>query len=83
MTKYPQVIINMSATPEQKTALKEKDEAKKLLLDYDNKLQAVEGRLLVRPSGTENLIRITMWGNDETAITNLANELKDKLGEAL
>jgi phosphoglucosamine mutase len=83
MTKYPQVIVNMSATPEQKTALKEKDEAKKLLLDYDNKLQTVEGRLLVRPSGTENLIRITMWGNDKTAITNLANELKDKLGEAL
>ena len=83
MTKYPQVIVNMPATPEQKTALKEKDEAKNLLLDYDNKLQAVEGRLLVRPSGTENLIRITMWGNDKTAITNLANELKDKLGEAL
>ena len=83
MIKYPQVIVNMSATPEQKAALKEKDEVKNLLLDYDNKLQTVEGRLLVRPSGTENLIRITMWGNDETAITNLANELKDKLGEAL
>lgn len=83
MTKFPQVIVNMSATKEQKQALKEKDEAKKLLLSYDEKLKSVDGRLLVRPSGTENLIRITMWGNDKEAITNLANELKDKLGETL
>ena len=83
MTKFPQIILNMDATPEQKTALKEKDEAKNLLLDFSKKLESVEGRLLVRPSGTENLIRITMWGNDEAKITELANELKTKLGEVL
>lgn len=83
MTKFPQVIVNMPATPEQKTALKAKDAAKNLLLSYDEKLKSVNGRLLVRPSGTENLIRITMWGNDEPTITNLANQLKTKLGEVL
>ena len=41
------------------------------------------GRLLVRPSGTENLIRITLWGNNESTIATLANELKDELKEIL
>ena len=83
ITKFPQVIVNMPATPEQKAALKTSESAKKLLLEYDEKLKSVDGRLLVRPSGTEPLIRITMWGNDEPKITDLANELKNKLGESL
>ncbi len=83
MTKFPQIILNMDATPEQKQALKEKNEAKNLLLEFNKKLESVEGRLLVRPSGTENLIRITMWGNDSDKIATLANELKTKLGEVL
>ncbi|MBR3144139.1 phosphoglucosamine mutase [Candidatus Saccharibacteria bacterium] len=83
ITKFPQVIVNMTATPEQKANLKTSEPAKKLLLEFDEKLKAVDGRLLVRPSGTELLIRITMWGNDEAKITALANELKDKLGGIL
>ena len=83
ITKYPQIIVNFSATPEQKQAFKASDAVKKLLLTYNAKIEQQDGRLLVRPSGTEPLIRITMWGNNEAAITNLANELKDKLGELL
>ena len=83
ITKFPQVIVNMPATKEEKVALKEKAEAKELLLDYSKKLEDVSGRLLVRPSGTENLIRITMWGNDETIIKELAEELKNELSKKL
>ena len=83
ITKFPQIIVNFPATPAQKENLKSKDAAKNLLLDYSKKLEAVSGRLLVRPSGTEPLIRITMWGNDASVIENLANELKNKLGEIL
>ena len=83
ITKYPQVNLTLDATPEQKQALKERSSAKDLLLEYNQKLQPIAGRLLVRPSGTENLIRITMWGNNEEEITTLANELKTKLGEIL
>ena len=81
--KSPQVIVNLEATPEQKESLKSKEGAKKLLLDYSQKLEAESGRLLVRPSGTEPLIRITMWGNNEDSITTLANELKSKLKDVL
>ena len=83
ITKYPQVIVNMDATPAEKESLKTSEKARELLLAYDEKLKSIEGRLLVRPSGTENLIRITMWGKNEEEITTLANELKTKLGEAL
>lgn len=83
ITKFPQVILNLPATKEQKENLKTSEDAKKLLLEYDEKLKPVSGRLLVRPSGTENLIRITMWGNDEAEIEKLANNLKNKLGEIL
>lgn len=83
ITKYPQVIVNMSATKEQKENLKSSEKVRKLLLEYDEKLKTSDGRLLVRPSGTELLIRITMWGNDKEQITKLANELKNKLGEML
>lgn len=82
-TKSPQVILNLTATPEQKVNLKSSDSVKKLLLDYNSKLEDQQGRLLVRPSGTEPLIRITMWGNDEKTITNLANELMDSLKKCL
>lgn len=81
--KLPQVMINLSASPEQKQNLKTSAEVKNLLLSYGEKLKSVEGRLLVRPSGTENLIRLTMWGNDEQEITSLCDELKNKLGELL
>ena len=82
-TKSPQIIVNLSATPEQKQNFKSSDKVKQLLLDYNEKLKPINGRLLVRPSGTEPLIRITMWGDDESKITTLTNELKTKLGGLL
>lgn len=82
-TKSPQISINMPATTEQKQALKTSDSAKNLLLEYSKKLEPLNGRLLVRPSGTEPLIRITMWGDDESAIAALANQLKNELENTL
>ena len=82
ITKYPQVILSLSANPQQKQSL-DTEKVKSLLEKYEEKLKSVSGRLLVRPSGTEPLIRITMWGNDESTITSLANDLKNELGEIL
>ena len=81
--KFPQVIINIPATKSQKESFKSSDKIKQLLLDYAKKLESVDGRLLVRPSGTEDLIRLTMWGNDEQKITDFINQLKNELMELL
>ena len=82
ITKFPQINLTLDASPEQKQHL-ENPEIKSLITEYEEKLNPVSGRLLVRSSGTENLIRITMWGDSEKEITALANELKTKLGEIL
>ncbi len=82
ITKSPQITINFTANKSQKSALKT-PASEKLLLEYHEKLSTLDGRLLVRPSGTEDLIRITAWGNDETKITALVTELKAKLQETL
>ena len=78
-TKLPQVIANLPATPEQKSALKTSNQVKQLLLDYNQKLEPLNGRLLVRPSGTEPLIRITIWGNDKKVIDAIAHKLQKEL----
>lgn len=83
IAKSPQVNLTMSATPAQKTSLATSDVVKSTISHYEQKVKSVNGRLLVRPSGTEPLIRITMWGDDEKTITTLAEELKTKLEETL
>lgn len=79
---FPQVSTSVPATKAQKSALKT-PEIQQLLATYTEKLQAAHGRLLVRPSGTEDLIRITLWGDREDTIDALATELSTKLKEAL
>lgn len=83
ITKFPQIMLGLPATPEQKETLKESPTIKQLLLEYSKKLEEYQGRLLVRPSGTEPLIRIALWGSDQDVITTLAHELTASLSEIL
>ena len=83
IVKFPQIVVNVPATAEQKLALIKKESVQKIINNYEKKLKSAQGRLLVRPSGTEELIRITMWGNDKDSINALANELKAELEESL
>ena len=83
MTRFPQITVNIRATEKQKAMLKTSNKIKSLLLEYDQKIAANNGKLLVRPSGTESLVRITVWGKDEAKITTLADELAKKIDEYL
>ena len=83
MTRYPQVLINVRVTNEGKLhfftnqAVKNKIEEVKEILGND-------GRILVRLSGTEPLVRVMLEGMDKELITRLAQEtaelIKDKIG---
>ena len=79
----PQVLVNVRVR--QRTALKELPEVSRLIETAERDL-AGEGRVLVRYSGTEPLLRIMIEGRDQVAIEALAETIAARvradLGEA-
>jgi len=82
MQKLPQVIVNLDATDEMKARMKDA-KIVAILDEYEEKMNQNCGRILVRPSGTEKIIRITIWGENEQEISETAHELAKKLAEEL
>ncbi len=74
MEKYPQVMINVEATKEQKELYKTNEKIKDEINNIENTLKE-DGRALVRPSGTENLIRVMIEGKDKDTINKYCKEL--------
>lgn len=83
MQRFPQVLLNMPANEVEKALLSSDDKIKELISKYDKILAKMGGRMLVRPSGTENLVRVTMWGRDEKQITDLAEKLISELKKVM
>jgi len=81
MKKYPQVLINLEVEKKVKDSFDDNKDIQKIIKEYEKKLD--EGRILVRKSGTENLIRIMFEGENIEYITKLANELKSKIEELI
>ncbi len=77
MTVYPQVMVNIEATPEMKAHLN--DVEVKSYLDIESSRLEGDGRILVRPSGTEPLIRIMIEGKDQEKINALVQECAETL----
>lgn len=82
MKKYPQVLMNLEATKEQKEEYKKRTDIHNVIKEYEKGMNG-EGRILVRPSGTENLIRVMIEGKDIEEITKLCNEIVDYLRKEL
>lgn len=74
MEKYPQVMINVEATKEQKELYKTNEKIKDEINNIENTLKE-DGRVLVRPSGTESLIRVMIEGKDKDTINKYCKEL--------
>lgn len=74
MKKYPQVMINVNATKQQKELYKINQKIKNEINNIENTLKE-EGRVLVRPSGTENLIRVMIEGKDIDTINKYCKQL--------
>ena len=76
---FPQVLVNAKVDNEKKKAFMLKDkirdpEIKNAVAAVEEKL-AGEGRVLVRVSGTEPLVRVTIEGKDLDAIKEMAEDL--------
>ena len=81
MRVYPQVMVNIEATAEMKAKLD--DPEVKSYLDIETRRLEGDGRILVRPSGTEPLIRIMIEGSDKNFIESLVNECAETLKNLL
>ena len=63
MTRYPQAMVNIRVTNEAKVAFYTDSKVKTLLRDTEREI-GDGGRLVIRPSGTEPLIRVMAEGED-------------------
>ena len=82
MERFPQVLVNVTINPELKTKFYTDKEIKEEINRVDAILEG-RGRIIVRLSGTEPLVRVMLEGEDYAEILRLANEtaaiIKDKL----
>lgn len=77
MPRFPQTLINVR-TPE-RVDVEQSADMQAAIRDIENKL-ADRGRVLVRASGTEPVVRVMVEGEDETEVSNLAAELAERIG---
>lgn len=83
MTRYPQTMVNCKISAEGKIAFYNDPEVN-AALDAAKKELGKTGRIVVRPSGTEPLIRVMVEGMDSEQIERIANSvaqvIMDRLG---
>ncbi|MVB10366.1 Phosphoglucosamine mutase [Caprobacter fermentans] len=72
MTRYPQVLVNVDVKPDGKLRFYTDPQVKEAV-DGAKKQLGNRGRVVVRPSGTEPLLRVMVEGEDETEIAEAAN----------
>ena len=82
MQKLPQVLVGAKVHNDRKMHFRENDRVRQAIADLESKL-AGQGRVLVRPSGTEPLVRVMLEGPDLTSLTTEANHLAQILEKEL
>lgn len=78
MQRFPQHMVNIKATNEEKEKIKS-DERILTLIKNTEALLSDTGRILVRPSGTEPVVRIMVECLDEKLAQSLSLELSEKI----
>ena len=82
MTSYPQTIVNISVSKEGKLQFFT-DPTIKEAIDSAKAELGDDGRVVVRPSGTEPLIRIMVEGKDKEVIVTIAARIAETINSAL
>jgi phosphoglucosamine mutase len=80
MEKYPQTLVNVAVGSNVDiSTLKPVQNTKR---EIEGELGS-SGRVLLRPSGTEPLIRVMVEGQDGELVDEMANRLADVVGSAM
>ena len=82
ITIYPQVLVNAKVSGDKKYSYME-DEVIKAKIEEIEKEFADSGRVLIRPSGTEPLVRVMIEGENQEVLDKRAHELADLIEERL
>ena len=82
MKVYPQVLINAKVSSEKKYDFDKDPEIKSKIEELDKEF-AGNGRVLIRASGTEPLVRVMIEGEDKEYITKKAKDLAKFIEEKL
>ncbi|ADZ85045.1 phosphoglucosamine mutase [Cellulosilyticum lentocellum] len=84
MQIFPQVLVNAHVKNENKYAYLDEPEIQAVIEALEEKFKG-EGRVLIRPSGTEPLVRVMIEGKDKAVIEEeakkLATFIEEKCGE--
>lgn len=79
---YPQVLVNAKVSNDKKYEY-DKDTTIKEAIEKLEREFAGNGRVLIRPSGTEPLVRVMIEGEDTIDITQKAHEIADLIEKKL
>ncbi len=79
---YPQVLVNAKVSSEKKYDYDKDEEIKKEIEKLEKEFSE-NGRVLIRPSGTEPLVRVMIEGTDKEYIGTKAKELAKLIEEKL
>jgi phosphoglucosamine mutase len=77
MPRFPQTLINVRTS--EPVDVERSADMQAAIRDIETKL-ADRGRVLVRASGTEPVVRVMVEGEDETEVSTLAAELAERIG---
>ena len=79
---YPQVLLNAKVNNSKKNDYETDEDIQKMVKELQNEFSD-EGRVIIRPSGTEPLIRVMIEGKDQKYITKKAQEMVKLIEEKL
>ncbi len=82
MTIYPQVLVNAKVKNENKNKYLEDAAISEKITEIEEHFRG-KGRVLIRPSGTEPLVRVMIEGEDKEELMSIAQGLADLIVERL